>query len=406
MRRTTLSWLGAGLILVLGPVAWAAAGESRTIARCGAGFLEEIDGCRVLHVAGEPYEMGYQQGALLRDDVRENVRYLFEVKAKEIRIEKAGLKLLDPRQVVKGIASRQRKFVPDRYYEEMRGVADGSGVPFEDVVISNFIPELFHCSGFALAGSATKNGTLYHGRILDYSCDWKLQDHAVLTIAAPRNKIPFVNATYAGFVGSVTGMNAERVSIGEMGGGGVGHWDGTPMAFLMRMALEEADSLERGVTIFRDHPRTCEYYFVMADGETGKAVGMEASWNVFDVVAMGSSHPKLPSAIKDAVVLSAGDRYQELVKRVKGGLGTFDAESARKLMDRPVAMKSNLHSVLFETTTTRFWVANASKDGKPASEQPYHEYDLRALLKRAPDPSATVLPPPPTAPAKAASLYP
>ena len=50
-------------------------------------------------------------------------------------------------------------------------------------------------------------------------------------------------------------------------------------------------------------------------------------------------------------------------------------------MDRPVAMKSNLHSVLFETTTTRFWVANASKDGKPAAEQPYHAFQLRDLLE-------------------------
>ena len=406
MRHTMLRLVASCLALCVGLSSRAAAGDSRVIARCGAGFLEEIDGTRVLHVVGEPYEMGYQQGALLREDIRENVRYLFEVKAKEIKIEKGGLTLLDPRRVIKGIAARQRKFVPDRYYEEMRGVADGSGVPFEDIVISNFIPELFHCSGFAIAGSATKDGTLYHGRILDYSCDWKLQEHAILTVASPRNKIPFVNVTYAGFVGSVTGMNAERVSIGEMGGGGVGHWDGVPMAFLTRMALEEADSLDQGVKIFREHPRTCEYYFVMADGETGKAVGMEASWNVFDVVAMGASHPKLPSAIKDAVVLSAGDRYQELVKRVKGGLGGFDAESARHLMDRPVAMKSNLHSVLFETTTGRFWVANASKEGQPASEQPYHEYELRGLLRHVPDPSATVLPAPPAAPTHAASLDP
>ena len=78
---------------------------------------------------------------------------------------------------------------------------------------------------------------------------------------------------------------------------------------------------------------------------------MEASWNAFSVVTMGESHPKLPDAIKDAVLLSAGDRYKELVRRVKAGHGTFDAESARHLMDRPVAMKSNLHSVLFETTT-------------------------------------------------------
>jgi isopenicillin-N N-acyltransferase-like protein len=263
---------------------------------------------------------------------------------------------------------------------------------------------LFHCSGFALAGSATKDGTLYHGRVLDYGCDWRLQDHAVLTVAQPRGRIPFVNVTYAGFVGSVTGMNAERISIGEMGGRGTGHWDGVPMAFLVRMVLEEADELDRGIGIFRNSPRTCEYYFVIADGETGKAVGMEASWNTFGVIGMGESHPRLPHALKDAVVLSAGDRYQELVKRVERGLGTFEPESARHLMDRPVAMKSNLHSVLFETTTTRFWVANASKDGKPAAEQPYHAFKLRDLLAQEADEKARELAPPPAAPTRSAGL--
>ena len=377
--------------------------ETKTLARCGAGYLEEVNGYRVLHLKGEPYEMGYQQGALLRDDIREGFRFLFDVKAKELKVELGGVKLLDPKRVIKGIAAGQRKFVPERFFDEMRGIADGAGLDVQDVVVANFIPELFHCSGFALSGSATKDGTLYHGRILDYGCDWRLQEHAVLTVAEPRGKIPFVNVTYAGFVGSVTGMNAERVSIGEMGGRGMGHWEGVPMAFLVRMVLEEADTLDRGIAIFRDHPRTCEYYFVLADGKTGKAVGMEACWNTFSVIGMGESHPRLPHAVKDAVVLSAGDRYTELVKRVEKGLGGFDAESARHLMDRPVAMKSNLHSVLFETTTTRFWVANASIDGKPAAEQPYHAFQLSELLKHQADSSAPVLPAPPAPPARAVS---
>jgi isopenicillin-N N-acyltransferase like protein len=403
MKRITSRIAGSFLVgLVLLGTGFAARGETRTIARCGEGFLEEVDGARVLYVKGDPYQMGYQQGALLRDDIRELVHFLFDVKAKEMRVELGGIKLLDAKQVIKGIVATQRKHIPERFFEEMRGVADGAEMDVQDIIVANFIPELFHCSGFALSGSATKDGTLYHGRILDYGCDWKLQEHAILTIAEPRGKIPFVNVTYAGFIGSVTGMNADKISIGEMGGRGMGHWDGVPMAMLVRMVLEEADTLGRAIAVFRDHPRTCEYYFVIADGKTGKAVGMEASWNVFSTIAMGESHAKLPVAIKDAVVLSAGDRYKELARRVQSGLGTFDAESARHLMDRPVAMKSNLHSVLFETTTTRLWVAHASKEGKPASEQPYRTFQLIDLLKHQPDPSATALPAPPASPAQAA----
>src|SRR5207249_3254688 len=99
------------------------------------------------------------------------------------------------------------------------------------------------------------------------------------------------NVTYAGFIGSVTGMNARRVSIGEMGGRGLGHWAGVPMSFLVRMALEEADDLDAAVAVFRDHPRTCEYYYVIADGKSGRAVGMEASWYGCGTIAMGQAHP-------------------------------------------------------------------------------------------------------------------
>jgi hypothetical protein len=377
--------------------------ETKTVARCGKGWLEEVDGYRVLHVKGTPYEMGYQQGALLKEDIRENVRFLFDVKAKELKAEVGGIKLIDPKKVIAGISRNQKKFIPAWYFEELQGIADGSGMSVEDVTVANFIPEMFHCSGFALSGSATKDGTLYHGRILDYGCDWRLQEHAILTVAEPEGKIPFVNVTYAGFIGSVTGMNAKKVSIGEMGGRGLGHWEGVPMAVLVRWALQEANTLDEAVAIFRDHPRTCEYYYVIADGKTGKGVGMIGSWDQFGTIGMGEAHERLPVAVKDAVLLSAGDRYTELARRVQAGHGTFDAESARHLMDRPVAMKSNLHSVLFESTTTRFWVANASKSGEPAVTQPFHAFKLAELLERAPATSAPSTPCP-IAPKSAATV--
>ena len=393
MTRPTVRRLALVLVLA-GSVSPAWAG-SKTIARCGRGFLEDVDGTRVLHLKGSPREMGIQHGTLLKADIVEEVRFLFEVKAKEFKPEVFGLKVpLDARRMILAISELQRKHLPARYYEELEGIAEGSGVPLKDAIAANFIPEMFHCSGFALAGSATKDGTLYHGRILDYGCDWKLQDHAILVVAEPDGAIPFVNVTYAGFIGSVTGMNSRKVSIGEMGGGGQGHWDGVPMSFLLRMALEEADDLDEAIAVFRDHPRTCQYFYVIADGKSGKGVGMEASWNAFAVIRMGESEPRLPHPVKDGVLLSAGSRYEELATRVLAGHGTFDAESARHLMDRPVAMRSNLHSVLFETTTTRFWVANASADGQPASTQPYHAFQLTELLTHTPDPASPALPVP------------
>lgn len=360
---------------------------AQTVARCGDGFLEEIDGYRVLHLKGAPYDMGYQHGALLKDHIQENLHYLFEIKAKNARLEFLGVRI-DPKQLISLIVAVQRRHMPPRFLEELQGLADGAECSLDDALTANFIPELFHCSGFVVMNSATRDGTLYHGRVLDYSIDWKLQEHAVLIVAEPEGHVPFVNVTYAGFIGSVTGMNAEHVSVGEMGGGGRGHWGGTPMAFLVRRVLEEAHTLDEAVAIFRDTPRTCEYYYVVADGDERQAVGLAAHWNTFEVVKPGESHPRLPEPTPDTVLLSAGQRYHELARRVREQAGSLDAASALHLMDCPVAMKSNLHNVLFEPQSTRLWVANASPDGLPAATQKYYQFQLSELLKRQADPQA------------------
>ena len=217
--------------------------RAETIARCGDGWLEEIDGYPVLHLKGTPYEMGYQHGVLLKESVRKNFDTLINVKGKTA-LAKLGPFQVTPRPLISMVVQVQRPYVPERYHEELRGLAAGAELPLSDVQVGNFIPELFHCSGFALMNSATKDGTLYHGRVLDYAVDWGLQEHAVVVVAEPEGRIPFVNVTYAGFVGSVTGMNREQISIGEMGGRGLGHWEGIPMAFLVREALETGATLD------------------------------------------------------------------------------------------------------------------------------------------------------------------
>ena len=82
--------------------------------------------------------------------------------------------------------------------------------------------------------------------------------------------------------------------------------------------------------------------------------------------------------------MSAGDRYEELSRRVKEGYGKFDDEGARKLMRRPVCMTSNIHSALFAPDTLDFWVANADSEN-PAAHTRYTHYNLAELLKPEPD---------------------
>jgi isopenicillin-N N-acyltransferase like protein len=387
MRRLTVS-LKLSVYVALFCVPLVAFGE--TVARCGQGWLETIDGYPVLHLKGTPYEMGYQHGALLKESIRENLQNVLE--SKRVSSIDLGGVTVNPRWVIDTLAVVQSPFVPAWYQEELKGVAAGADLKLSDVAAANFLPELFHCSGFAVMNSATADGTLYHGRILDYSCDWHLQDHAVLIVAEPEGGIPFANVTFAGFIGSVTGMNAEHLSIGEMGGGGLGHWAGTPMAVLVRQVLQQAKDLDQAVAIFRDAKRTCEYYYVIADGKTNRAFGVSATWDKLETIEPGQSHPLLPKPVKDCVLLSAGSRYEELARRAAEGAGRFDVESVRKLLERPIAGRSNLHNALFEPASTKIWIANAASDGKPAAEQPYHSFKLSELLRQKPDVESPEIP--------------
>ena len=391
MKRTTfLCALLAGLpILVLATaLAGAEAPEPvrRLVAEEGKGYLETVDGYRVLHLKGTPEEMGRQHGVLLKEAVTANVGFLLRERPGETL--KVGDFAITRPMLASAMSTIFAGKVPDAYVREMRALAEGAGLPVERVVGSNLIPELFHCSGFALLAKATADGRLYHGRILDYGVDQRLQDHAVLVIQEPDGKVPFANVSYAGFIGSVTGMNTEQISIGEMGGGGVGQWNGVPMSLLVRMVLEGTRSLDEAVAVFRDNPRTCEYYYVIADARADSAVGMRAVPEKVEIVRAGEAHPLLPMPVAQTVILSAGDRYRKLAELIGAGVGKFTPESAIRLMDAPVAMKSNLHDVLMIPAEGVVYVANAAADGAPAWKQRYYRFDVRRLMATRPPPPA------------------
>jgi uncharacterized protein YxeA len=342
----------------------------------GKGILTYVNHHRVFIAKGTHREIGEAHGALLKNEVRKLVDATLYTINWVYTIEKGSWFIDD----LRGAYEREAPFIPQKYQEEMEGMAETSGISLEEIRLTNVFPALFHCSGFALFDSATIDGTLYHGRILDYITELGLQYYPVIQIIKPEGSFAFANISFAGFIGSVTGMNEKQVTFGEMGGGGVGNWDGMPMAFLMREGMERANSLDEALAIFKETPRTCEYYYVISGGKIPDARGLATTPAKFEVVRPGEFHPLLDEPVKDAVLMSAGDRYKKLAERVKNQWGTINAEKAIHLMDRPVAMKSALHTVLFAPQTLEFWVANAGS-GTPASNEPYTHYSMNELLK-------------------------
>lgn len=340
------------------------------------GELRWVDGQRVVLLSGTPEQIGRAHGELLKAEAQaciDSVLHTFGI-VQTVRTGRWFRHDLDA-------AFRQLEpHIPQRHRAETRAMAAALGLDNRRVQALNVFPELFHCSGFALFGRATRDGRLYHGRVLDYMTTIGLQDAATTFIVDVEGRIPFANVGYAGFTGSVSGMNAQAISLGEMGGRGEGQWDGVPMATLMRRALEECTTVQEVMTLWKTSPRTCEYYYVFADGKSNQAVGVAATPDSIEFVHPGQSHERLGEGIDDAVVLSAGSRLQKLRERVQARYGEFDATLGQWLMSRPVAMESNLHNVLFVPQDGIFFVSNADHI-RPAAERPYVRFNLRELLE-------------------------
>jgi isopenicillin-N N-acyltransferase like protein len=385
------------------------------------GSLEKQKGQWILHLKGTPYERGYQHGFLLKEQIERNI---------SVYIDQPKFPL--PGRVVEFASHLPdlMPYVPKHFIEEMQGIADGSGVALSKIVTLNLFPEMFHCSGITISGQASKNGELYHVRVLDYSIGKNLQSTAVLQVVDPDIGIPFLNISYAGFIGTVTGMNVEKIAIGEIGGLGYGSWQGIPMAFLLRDILQFATTLDDVKAILTNSSRTCEYYYVFSDGKTSESFGVYATASQLQFIAPGDSYALLaPSHLPDnygqngdndkfvltscsvdntshQTLLFENDqrlaglfrlqptdcllltgyphpqRYPVLIERLLEKIGGIDEKALMEIIKCPVARESNLHNAIFQPSQLKVWIAHAGPNDEPACDQAYHEWDFAQLLLR------------------------
>ena len=352
------------------------ADEFELVARdpAGHGLLAQCRGKKVVFFAGTPEQMGRAHGTLLTNDVRQlTERVLYLVGAADSL--QSGVWFLDR---MAEIEQRTLPHIPKRFLAECDALSDAAGVSRRDGRYANLFPERFHCSGVAVRGKATVDGRVLHARVLDYMRDIRLQDHAIVGVFLPEGYNTWVSLGYAGFVGTVTAMNSRGLAMGEMGGGGVGDWDGMPMSLLMREVMERAATVEEGLNILRETPRTCEYYYVLSD-KTRAIAAVRCTPTEFMVLGPGQQHERLPHVPEDTVFISGPGRAEALSGRLVEHYGKIDAARLIEIIKRPVAMTSNLHNAVFAPETLEMWFADAGRHTLACDEH-YAHFSLEALV--------------------------
>lgn len=351
--------------------------EIRLLGRdpAGCGLLCQSQGKTVLLVAGTPEQMGTAHGRLLKASCRRLTERVLYLVGGADSIQSGTWFLERMREIEK----RTLPHVPPRFLAECDAVAKAAGISRRDGRLANLFPERFHCSGAAVRGAASRDGRVLHVRVLDYMRDINLQNAAAVVVFMPRDRYHWISLGYAGFVGTVTAMNEKGLAVGEMGGAGLGDWDGVPMSYLLRDVMERAANVEEALEILRSSPRTCEYYYVLSD-KSGTIRALHCTAQEMVVLRPGQQHPELPTVPQDTVLISGPGRAEQLSRRLQQHYGKIDVPAMIEIIKRPVAMSSNLHNAIFAAETLDMWCADAGRH-TPACDEPYAHFNLGRLMR-------------------------
>jgi isopenicillin-N N-acyltransferase-like protein len=352
---------------------------------------------RVLYVSGTPYERGYQHGALLREEVRDNLLSMYEKLLDKFRFEE----LLDESY------ERQRPFIPQEYVDEMHGLAHGARIPLRVIHAIHALPEITEwggkkklkkvvkdmmegvygtsCSNFSAAGSATPDKKMYTVRILDWGLHKisKLHEYPLITVTLPEKGIASANIGWIGFLGAVSGINAEGITLGEMGyGDPEGEtMRGTPMPFVLRDVLTYSKNLADVRKQISSKPGTNSFVFLMSDGKNNTSELYVRDRNRFEVHKPGvelKDDKKTFPAIKE--VLYGGHYEDRMTKILAERRGAITPEVIMNEVIPFIAMPSNFQNVVYEPKGLQIWFNNAHGPGERAAEQPYTYFNFKKAL--------------------------
>ena len=235
----------------------------------------------LIDLHGTPYERGRTHGKAVPDRIGRSVAlYRGE-------LERRGVAVAEIHRLAREFAPHVGAF-DATYVEEMQGIADGAGVPLEDIILVNCRTEMMFgartmlspesqkhdgCTAAIILPEAAEDGVLIHG----HNWDWREQcvDTGVV-LRIRRSESPDMLAFAEAGALARHGMNSAGVSL-------TGNYIGcdrdfttggrTPLG-LVRRKLLESPNLAAALRTAWGHQRACSTNVMLAAAQ-GEAIDLE-----------------------------------------------------------------------------------------------------------------------------------
>lgn len=379
---------------------------------------------RVAVLAGDPAQMGLAHGRLLSREIRflvEQMRHHIFRRVGPIR--GAGLQI-----AARALSLAMDRHIPLHLKGEMKAIAQGSGVAYSELLLMNTLDDVLNvlrrlaprapklgCSSFALIGNRCRDGTVMHGRNLDYHFrGTPLEDHGAVArllsreslvfVHRPRDRTAFLSIGWPGLVGVTTAISQEGISLGNL----TSYLpstapNGTPSALLYRRLVEEASTLHDVDSLLRASRRTIGNSLMVGSGRENSAALFEITSGAVEQllpesgILVATNHflspqlalrqrPYLPAHSLDRWkrLLALCNRYEAEVADALaflGDVGHHGEENAENPFAR-VANEGTAVSVLFQPAELRLWLA--TREAPPTSRGKFLPIDVRELLTLSP----------------------
>lgn len=366
--------------------------------------VERKNGYYVVTLEGSPYEIGLQQGKLLKAEIND----VYTVYLKGLIYNKwikeygylKGIKLAstNPRKALYEFALKQEQYIPQDLKDEMKGIADGAGVDYIDVLNMASHVDYFAtlCSTMVATGPATKNGKLIEGRNLDWASGGlkELDKYSMIGVFKPDKGHSFVSVLYPGVVGVLTGLNDSKITAElNFSMAKKNNPTGTPALILMRRLIQNAGSLDEAEKFLRTVPKLAGYNITVTDGKTNDARLIEITADKVDTLGLSdntlvSTNHFTTKELAGSNIETSGygaipstERYARLKEMQKQNYGKIDAQTAITMMqDKGVRVPGTVQTVVLEPSEMRIWVW--ARDRKPGDFTEFNVDELLAPQKR------------------------
>ena len=233
----------------------------------------------VIEVAGSPEERGYQYGLAAQDRIGDAVQKTFRYLQATVNWPKERCLALNPTWL-----PYIKDFAPD-LIEEMHGIAQGCGIPFEEIFFFNYFVDIQYqetspqgCTTFSAFGPATTDGSVYIGQNGDYLAMYQ-DDMIILKVDLGGLRLAMV--TYPGMVGE-SGLNSAGIGAVANGIMASDARVGVPFILIMRKILEQ-ERIGDALSLVISAHRASGTNYVIGD-RNGELFNLECSAQKYDVL--------------------------------------------------------------------------------------------------------------------------